>query len=142
MIMNLETFEQSKAWQKAQDLLEIVEVGLENTRMFWFRDQMCRAALSISNNIAEGHLRPTKPDRMRYLVIAKGSCNEVRSMLHYAKRRQYLSAEDVAKAMSLTQEVGKLLHSYMTPATQRFGHLPGYTRLLAVMAWGGSLFPG
>src|SRR5262245_53985675 len=109
--MTLETFEQSKAWQKAQDLLEIVETGLEDTRRFWFCDQMCRAALSISNNIAEGHLRPSKADRLRYLVIAKGSCNEVRSMLHYAKRRQYLSDDDVDKAMMLTQEVGKLLYS-------------------------------
>lgn len=133
--MSVESFEKSLAWQKAQDLLEIVEVGLEGTRKFWFQDQMCRAALSISSNIAEGHLRPTKPDRMRYLVIAKGSTNEVRSMLHYARRREYLGKAETERAMGLSEEIGRLIHSYMNPATKRFGHLPGFIGILGLMAW-------
>lgn len=135
MVMSVESFEKSLAWQKAQDLLEIVEVGLEGTRKFWFQDQMCRAALSISNNIAEGHLRPTKPDRMRYLVIARGSNNEVRSMLHYAKRRKYLNDADMERAINLSLEIGRLIHSYMNPATKRFGHLPGFIGYLGLLAW-------
>ena len=132
--MAIQSFEESLAWQKAQDLLEIVEDGMANERRYWFKDQLCRAALSISNNIAEGFGRPTKADRMRYLVIARGSCNEVRSMLHYAKRKDYLKPNEVDSALGLTLEIGKLTRSYMSPLTQRFGQTPGFLFLLSLAA--------
>lgn len=130
----MQSFEESLAWQKAQDLLEIVEDGMAMERRFWFKDQLCRATLSISNNIAEGFGRPTKADRMRYLVIARGSCNEVRSMLHYAKRKEYLKPKEVETALALSLEIGRLTHSYMNPLTQRFGQTPGFLSLLSIAA--------
>ncbi len=138
--MALQRFEDSLAWQKAQDLLEIIEDGMVHERRYWFKDQLCRAALSISNNIAEGFGRPTKADRMRYLVIARGSGNEVRSMLHYAKRKNYLNPEAVDRAMSLSLEIGKLTRSYMDPVTRQFGHLPGYLIILSAVAFSEAIF--
>jgi len=95
--MSMQTFEGSLAWIRAQDLLELVETGFEESRRFWFMDQICRATLSIGNNIAEGFGRPTRAEWDRYLVIARGSCNEVRSMLLYAKRREYLPADEIER---------------------------------------------
>lgn len=129
------TFEQSKAWQRAGDLLALLETHFGDSKRFWFKDQLLRASLSIMNNIAEGHGRPTMADRNRYLVIAKGSCNEVRSMLHHARRMNYMPAADVENAFGLVQEIGKLLHAYMNPATRRFGHLPGFSGLLLLSSW-------
>ena len=45
------------------------------------RDQLERAALSISNNIAEGFERGTTNELLAFLYIARGSAGEVRSML-------------------------------------------------------------
>ena len=45
------------------------------------RDQLERAALSVSNNIAEGFERGTTPELLSFLCIARGSAGEVRSML-------------------------------------------------------------
>ena len=45
------------------------------------RDQMERAAVSISNNIAEGFERGTNKELLTFLYIARGSAGEVRSML-------------------------------------------------------------
>ena len=129
------TFEESKAWQRAGELLALLETHFGDSKRFWFKDQLLRASLSIMNNIAEGHGRPTKADRNRYLVIAKGSCNEVRSMLHHARRMEYMTKADVERAFGLCQEIGRLLFSYMSPTTRRFGHLPGFGGLLVVASW-------
>jgi four helix bundle protein len=44
------------------------------------RDQLERAALSISNNIAEGFERGTTNELLAFLYVARGSAGEVRSM--------------------------------------------------------------
>jgi four helix bundle protein len=51
------------------------------------RDQIERAALSVSNNIAEGFERGTTKELLAFLYIARGSAGEVRSMLCFLERR-------------------------------------------------------
>jgi four helix bundle protein len=41
-----------------------------------FRDQITRSGLSIASNIAEGYERETARERIRFLLIAKGSAGE------------------------------------------------------------------
>jgi four helix bundle protein len=50
------------------------------------RDQLERAALSISNNIAEGFERGTTNELLAFLYIARGSAGEVRSMMRVLER--------------------------------------------------------
>ena len=88
--MTYESFEDLPVWQKAADLYEATEGLLENeafkaTR--GFRDQLDRAALSVSNNIAEGFERGTTNELIQFLYIARGSAGEVRSMLTLKLRR-------------------------------------------------------
>jgi len=52
-----------------------------------FCDQLDRAALSVSNNIAEGFERGTTNELLAFLYIARGSAGEVRSMLCLKERR-------------------------------------------------------
>ena len=88
--MTYERFEDLPVWQKAADLYEAVEERLENdafkaTR--GFRDQLDRAALSVSNNTAEGFERGTTNELLQFIYIARGSAGEVRSMLTLKLRR-------------------------------------------------------
>jgi four helix bundle protein len=48
---------------------------------FSLRDQIERAAVSVSNNVAEGFERGTTQELLTFLYIARGSAGEVRSML-------------------------------------------------------------
>lgn len=88
--MTYERFEDLPVWQKAAELYEQAEKLLEN-RAFkatsGFRDQLDRAALSVSNNIAEGFERGTTNELLAFIYIARGSAGEVRSMLTVKSRR-------------------------------------------------------
>jgi len=57
---------------------------------FGFKDQICRASVSVMNNIAEGFERRSDAEFKRFLFIAKGSCGEVRSMLYLALELRYI----------------------------------------------------
>jgi four helix bundle protein len=88
--MTYERFEDLPVWQKAADLYEATEDWLENESCKasrGFRDQLDRAALSVSNNIAEGFERGTTNELLQFIYIARGSAGEVRSMLTVKRRR-------------------------------------------------------
>lgn len=88
--MTYQRFEDLPAWQKAAELYERTEDLLENERFEasrGFRDQLDRAALSVSNNIAEGFERGTTNELLQFLYIARGSAGEVRSMLVLRERK-------------------------------------------------------
>jgi len=50
------------------------------------KDQLERAAVSISNNIAEGFERGTTPELLTFLYISRGSAGESRSVLCLIER--------------------------------------------------------
>lgn len=86
-------FEDLPVWQEAarlynrvQDLLETPGLPLTPG----FRNQLDRAALSVSNNIAEGFERVTNNELLSFLAIARGSGGEVRSMMAVVKDRPRL----------------------------------------------------
>jgi four helix bundle protein len=85
------------AWQKAVDLACDVYSLTRNfpaDERFGMTAQLRRAALSVSNNIAEGHGRDTRGEFLNSLSASRGSANEVESMLIVAKRLGYASATE------------------------------------------------
>ncbi|MBK7483637.1 MAG: four helix bundle protein [Flavobacteriales bacterium] len=111
--MAITRFEYSIAWQKSMDMAVAVTDAVDNCKRFCFVDQVYRASVSVPSNIAEGFERPTKPDRLKYLVIAKGSCNETRSLLIFGKRKRMINAEQFEQLHGMVQESGKLIHAVM-----------------------------
>ena len=85
-LMGFQSFEEIIAWKKTQDLAVLVYNYFEESRDWSFKDQICKASVSISNNIAEGYERRSSNEFKRFLLIAKGSCAEVSSMAHLAIR--------------------------------------------------------
>jgi four helix bundle protein len=106
----LKKFEQMEVWEDAQALALSVYIDFSKLRDFSFSDQIKRAAVSISNNIAEGAERSTPADFARFLDIAKGSAGEMRSMYNLAARLDYCS-EDVMctrceQCLSISRQLG------------------------------------
>ncbi|MBX2979443.1 MAG: four helix bundle protein [Flavobacteriales bacterium] len=128
----MKSFEDSLAWQRGMLLNEAVDIALANSKNFGFKDQLFRAALSICNNLAEGYEMPTPANQLRYLWIAKGSCNEVHSMLILAKRRAYFTPEAVEEMLSLQDEVSRLLRTYIKKKSGKWDKLPGGLVLLGI----------
>ena len=93
--MTYDRFEDTPVWQAAADLAAEVFDWVEHPL---FRgkgdlaDQLQRAALSISNNIAEGFERGTTNELLQFLYYARGSAGEVRSMLGVMQRGVHFQA--------------------------------------------------
>ena len=107
--MTWERFEDIAAWQKGQDLAVLVYKHFGQNRDFSFKDQICRASVSISNNIAEGFERGSNKEFIRYLRISLGSCSEVRSMLYLAFKLEYINQEQQKYLLNLTIEISKII---------------------------------
>ncbi len=107
--MKIIKFEDLIAWQKSQDLAVGVYNEFKQLNDFDFRSQMRRAAVSVSNNIAEGFDRRSKADFARFLLIALASCSEVRSMLYLAVRLGYISLEKQKILMQQTSEISRII---------------------------------
>jgi len=103
-------FEDLKVWQKAQQVFLAMNDALKESKMFFFKDQMLRASLSISNNIAEGFERKSNKEYLYFLYVAKGSCGEVRSMLHLGKQMKLYSKEFAEKMHAECLEVSYMLN--------------------------------
>ncbi len=108
--MAVKRFEDLLVWQKSQDFSVLVYANFRNLKDFSFRDQITRASVSISNNIAEGFERRTNPDFIRFLYIATSSNSEVRSMLYLAEKLKYLNSKQSKGLIEKSNEISKMLY--------------------------------
>jgi len=84
----IERFEDLDLWKDAVkmgvSIYKVTEEG-KMARDFSARDQLRRAAISVSNNIAEGFEYNNNKAFVRFLMYAKGSAGELRSQLFVLK---------------------------------------------------------
>ena len=111
--MKIEKFEDIIAWQKSKILAVCIYKYFKLSRDFSFRDQIQRATISISNNIAEGYERQGNKEFSKFLFIAKGSCAEVRSMLYIALELKYMSKAEFRNLYQLSQEISRLISGFI-----------------------------
>lgn len=94
----IECFEDLIIWQKsvefATDIYKVTESAAMRTD-FGLKDQLRRAAVSISANIAEGFERRSRAEYLNFLNIAKGSSGETRSLLEIAAKVGYLKPDEL-----------------------------------------------
>ena len=78
-------------------------------RRFAMANQICRAALSVPSNVAEGNGRVHRLEYAHHVSMARGSLLEVESILYVAIRCKYVSEEECAKAFALIGSIGRML---------------------------------
>lgn len=111
-VMVVQKFEDLVAWQKARLLTKRIYFLTASevfSRDYGLKGQIQRAAVSVMSNIAEGFERSGLPEFHQFLVIAKGSCAEVRSQLYIALDIGYISEAEFDEASLLAEEVGKII---------------------------------
>jgi four helix bundle protein len=114
-----QTFEELPVWREAAKLYNRVLDLLEESNLplsSGFRNQLDRAALSVSNNVAEGFERLTTNELISFLAIAKGSGGEVRSMLAVVKDRPRLRSfiGRLREIQQLAESCGRQLGAWMS----------------------------
>ncbi len=92
--MAYQSFEEIPVWQDALHLAGLVDDFIREIPLkelsYTKRDQIDRASLSVSNNIAEGFDRRTNKELIQFLYIARGSASETCSIALFLKTRPYL----------------------------------------------------
>src|SRR5438046_2580093 len=82
-------FRDLRVWQAGMDLVEAcyrASQSFPTSEQFGLTNQLRRAAVSITSNIAEGWGRNTKPEFSRFIDISIGSLCEVESLVEVSKR--------------------------------------------------------
>ena len=105
-------FEKPDVWQKAIDIADLVyskSKPFPSDERFGLTNQMRRAAVSVSSNIAEGSSRFSDTDFARFVEIATGSLFEVVSEATVAKRQGFLSKESFVVIYKAAEEQGRML---------------------------------
>ena len=105
--------EELLVWQKSRELSKSIYLVSKNWKDFELKDQIRRAVVSITSNIAEGFERGSRDDFARFLYIAKGSGAEVRSQLYLALDLGYLSLNDFEKLNDQADHIVKLLTKFI-----------------------------
>ncbi len=102
-----------QVWHKAMNLAKGVYLYcrvLPVEERFGLCDQMRRAAVSVTSNIAEGHGRYTDKEFLRFLSIAHGSLSELKAQLLLCEELFPDKSSEAHALVGLTIEVDKMMN--------------------------------
>jgi four helix bundle protein len=105
-------FEKLDVWKEAIDFADIVYSltrSFPDAERFGLTNQMRRAAVSISSNIAEGSSRTSRADFTRFIEIATGSVFEVVSQANIGRRQGFLSTAQYEQIYTAAEKQGPML---------------------------------
>ena len=93
----IKRFEDLEAWKFSRELARDIYRLTKNDGFstdFGLRNQICRSAVSVMSNVAEGFERDGDKEFINFLSIAKGSAGETRSLLYVALDQDYISESE------------------------------------------------
>jgi four helix bundle protein len=101
------------AWKKGHQLvISIYKItsNFSQKEIFALTNQMCRCAISITSNIAEGFSRKRPKEKIQFYHMSLGSLTELQNQLLIAKDINYLPKEEFIKLAEQTVEASKLIN--------------------------------
>ena len=107
---DLDVYKAAREFRKA---MYAVNRHLPDFEKYDLQNQIRRAAVSLTNNIAEGHGRFHYPDQIRFLLHSRGSLQELVDDLNVCLDESYLSAHEVANLKEQAREVLILSNAYL-----------------------------
>jgi four helix bundle protein len=113
--MPFQSYRELVLWQRSVDLaVDVYRLTRDfpSEERFGMTSQVRRAALSISNNIAEGHGRATRGEFLNALSVASGSTNEVENCLLVSQRLGFVTDVSIQPHLILSGEVSRLMAKF------------------------------
>lgn len=105
----MDAFEKLEVWKRSSrlcvDLYRVLRVCPDRG----FKDQICRAALSVPSNIAEGYERNSRKEYIQFLRFAKGSCGELRTQVYVGAKVGFLDGSTARKLVKETTALSNML---------------------------------
>ena len=99
--MSATNFEDLQIWKRSSRLaVDILKIA-----------QVCRSAISVPSNIAEGCERDSSPDIIRFLRIAKGSLAELQTQLYLAAELDIISSTQRKQWVEESKEIAAMTQS-------------------------------
>ena len=110
--VKIKSFTDLFAWQEGHKLVLMIykiSESFPTKEVFGLTNQMRRAVVSVTSNIAEGFSRNTNKDKVQFYSMAHGSLTEIQNQLVIARDIKYLKKEDFDKIANQTITVHKLI---------------------------------
>jgi four helix bundle protein len=107
---DLDTYKIAREFRKA---MYGVARRLPDSENFGLVSQIRRAAVSLTNNIAEGHGRFHYLDQIKFMLQARGSLEELLDDLNVCQDEDYLPLADISPLKDHAWRVHKVLNGYI-----------------------------
>src|SRR4051812_21393037 len=111
-----QTFEDLEVYQLARDLRRAmyrVAEQLPDIEKFGLASQVRRAAVSLTNNIAEGHGRYHFLDQIKFMLQSRGSLEEILDDLNVCAEERYLGISEIERLKHEGWRVHKVINGYI-----------------------------
>ena len=115
-VRGFSTFEDTPAWNRAKQLTASIYRVTSTSSFnhdFDLKRQMRRSAVSVMSNIAEGYERKGDREYAHFLSIAKGSCGELRSLLHVTRDQDFIDCCEFERLKTATIELSRIIGGLM-----------------------------
>lgn len=109
----IKSFTDLKAWQEGHSLVLMIYAvtrGFPKDELFGLTNQLRRAVVSFTSNIAEGFSRHSYKEKLQFYYMALGSLTEVQNQLLVARDIGYISKTEFNKIAQQTVQASKLLN--------------------------------
>src|SRR6266540_7222033 len=113
---SFQTFEDLEAYQVAREFRKAmygVSRRLPDFEKFELASQIRRAAVSLTNNIAEGHGRWHYLDHVKFVLQSRGSLEELIDDLNVCQDEKYLPLPEIHKLKEDGWRLLRLINGYL-----------------------------
>lgn len=112
----VQSYKELDVWKKAMRFVSRIydaTLAFPKEELFGLTNQMRRAAVSIPSNIAEGAVRGSKVEFVRFIGISRGSLAELETQIMIAYERRYVKKEAYEELMKLADDISRMLLQLM-----------------------------
>jgi len=111
-----QTFEDLEVYRAAREFRKAmyrVAKQLPETEKYGLISQIRRAALSLTNNIAEGHGRFHFLEQIKFMFQSRGSLEELQDDINTCEDEYYLEVDEISKLRDEAWRVHQLINGYI-----------------------------